>query len=199
LNTGHGTNVAQIDFSDDSTLLLSCGNDGKFNTYTVGTWTPTTSSTTIAGGQSTACDFASNGNIGYSNSANLAVYSGLLGSLMTDNSKNYLKLKFVPGGTSLIMTNPNDKKGYYYTVSPKTLTSIVTDSAIIGSVAYAKTSNYFGMGSQSNQVYIFNGTSNDNSLLFQWGMSNQVNAIDFSDDGLKLVAGDKSGVVNIFK
>jgi hypothetical protein len=35
-------------------------------------------------------------------------------------------------------------------------------------------------------------------LLFQWNMTNQVNAMDFSDDGLKLVAGDRNGVVNIF-
>jgi hypothetical protein len=108
LNTGHGSNVAQVDFSDNSALLLSCGNDGKFNTYIVGTWTPT--STTVGGGAATACDFASNGNIGYSNNANLAVYSSALASLMTDNARNYLKLKFVPGGASLIMTNPSDKK-----------------------------------------------------------------------------------------
>jgi len=198
LNTGHGANVADIDFSDNSALLLTCGTDGKFNTYTVGVWTPTTSSTAVGGGSATSCDFASNGNIGYSNDGNLAVYSSSLVSLMTDNSKNYLKLKFVPGGTKLIILNPNDEKGYYFTVSPKTMSSVVTDPSIIGSLSYGKTSNYFAMGSQSNQVYIFNGTLNDNSLLFQWGMSNKVNAMDFSDDGLKLVAGDKSGVVNIF-
>lgn len=196
LSTGHGPNVAQIDFSDNSSFFLSCGNDGKFNIYSVGIWIPT--STTVAGGAATACDLASDGNIAYSNNGNLAVYSSLLISLMTDNSKNYYRLVFVPGGAGLIMSDPNNHQGYYYTVSPKTSSSIVTDTSTIGSLDYAQTSNYFAIGSQSNQVYIFNGTSSNNTLLFQWSMTNQVNAMSFSDDGLKLIAGDKNGVVKVF-
>ena len=147
LNTGHGSNVAEVDFSDNSALLLSCGNDGKFNTYTVGVWTPTTTSTTVGGGAATACDFASNGNIGYANANNLAIYSSALGTLMTDNSRNYHHLRFVPGGSSLLFLNSNDRKGYYTPVSPKSIGSIITDSSIIGSLSYSRTSNYFGMGS----------------------------------------------------
>ena len=153
--------VYSVDFSDNSELLLACGENKKFQVWNVSNNYNSVGGDFDVGQIIWSCRFASDNSVGVGlENGKVNIYSTSYSSPATSvyspsGSGKAISLEFKYGTQSFAVANDNSR-GYYSNHT----SALFMGSGAQRAAAYSRTTDYFMFGGEDEKVRIYEGPTN---------------------------------------
>lgn len=197
------TNVAGLDFSQDSTNFVTCGavsGGGRFSLFTVDpllAWTPIAGSPKITNPSTSSaidCRISPfNGAIGVTVASRITIYDSTLSTSVSYNAASgYSEIIFDPLAGQLLYIDTNTNRFVNMIISSGTTNTLTGPTTSLSASDFMSNGNYIATGGSAKVLYIYNSSR---VSYERWSTTDQIRGVVFNKNQIfpKLYVGDTSG------